>query len=347
MSFMKSAASLEGHLDRVWHVAWEPNQGRYFTSSSADKTIRLWKYNADSNSCSAICVLQDAHNRTVRSTAWAPGSTKLASASFDGTVCVWSRDETSDNLEVVATIEGHENEVKSVSWNCSGNLLATCGRDKTVWIWEADEDNDFECISILSNHNQDVKKVLFHPERNVLFSCGYDSTIRMYEEDPEMDDWNCVQTLENHGSTVWSLDTNRDASALASVSDDLTLKIWKAFYQGSDQGVEPSSSSVPRYKCDLTLSGDHSRPIYDVAWNRLSNCIATAAGDDSICLYKPENLSSNPTAYSLLTKCEHAHSRDVNSLAWNPVYDNVLLSASDDETVKLWNVSYDQFGTLI
>ena len=118
-------------------------------------------------------------------------------------------------------------------------------------------------------------------------------------------------------------------------------------WTGSDQGVEPSSSSVPRYKCDLTLSGDHSRPIYDVAWNRLSNCIATAAGDDSICLYKPENLSSNPTAYSLLTKCEHAHSRDVNSLAWNPVYDNVLLSASDDETVKLWNVSYDQFGTLI
>ena len=39
--------------------------------------------------------------------------------------------------------------------------------------------------------------------------------------------------------------------------------------------------------------------------------------------------------------------RDVNSVAWNPVYANVLLSASDDEAIKLWNVSYDQFGTLI
>lgn len=262
-------------------------------------------------------------------------------------MCIWTRDESTDTLEVVATIEGHENEVKSVSWNCSGNLLATCGRDKTVWIWEGDEDNEFECISILSNHSQDVKKVLFHPEKNILFSCGYDDTIRVYEEDPDQDDWQCVQTMDSHGSTVWSLDTNRDGSALVSVSDDLTLRVWKAFEKGNSQGVEASSSTCPKFKCHTTLSGDHSRPIYDVTWNKLSNCIATGGGDDSICVYKPENLSSEPTAYSLLTKMERAHNRDVNSVAWNPVYANVLLSASDDEAIKLWNVSYDQFGTLI
>jgi len=347
MSYMNCVSTLEGHEDRVWHVSWEPNHGKYFTSASADRTIRLWKYDSQNNSCAAVCVLQDAHNRTIRSTAWAPGSTKLASASFDGTVCIWTRDESTDTLEVVATIEGHENEVKSVSWNCSGNLLATCGRDKTVWIWEGDEDNEFECISILSNHSQDVKKVLFHPEKNILFSCGYDDTIRVYEEDPDQDDWQCVQTMDSHGSTVWSLDTNRDGSALASVSDDLTLRVWKAFEKGNSQGVEASSSTCPKFKCHTTLSGDHSRPIYDVSWNKLSNCIATGGGDDSICVYKPENLSSEPTAYSLLTKMERAHNRDVNSVAWNPVYANVLLSASDDEAIKLWNVSYDQFGTLI
>ena len=116
---------------------------------------------------------------------------------------------------------------------------------------------------------------------------------------------------------------------------------------GNNEGVEPISSNCPRLKCQTTISGDQTRPIYDVAWNKLSNCIATASGDDSICLYKPENFTCDPAAYSLLMKHERAHDMDVNSISWNPVFANVLASASDDETVKIWNVSYDEFGTFI
>ena len=34
-------ATLEGHTDRVWCVAWEP-QGRSLATCSSDKTVRLW-----------------------------------------------------------------------------------------------------------------------------------------------------------------------------------------------------------------------------------------------------------------------------------------------------------------
>ena len=49
------------------------------------------------------------------------------------------------------------------------------------------------------------------------------------------------------------------------MSDDLTLKIWREYLPGNPQGLVGGGSD-PLWKCVCTVSGYHTRPIYDVDW---------------------------------------------------------------------------------
>ncbi|XP_014665985.1 PREDICTED: probable cytosolic iron-sulfur protein assembly protein CIAO1 homolog [Priapulus caudatus] len=330
MGQLKEVSCLNGHTDRVWNVSWNPT-GTTLATCGGDKTVRLWGQEGDSWVCKTI--LQDNHQRTVRSTAWSPCGNLLATVSFDATVGIWDR--RSGEFECNATLEGHENEVKSVAWAPSGKLLATCGRDKTVWIWEISEEDEFECASVLHAHTQDVKKVLWHPNLPILMSCSYDDTIKIHKEDG--DDWTSFQTLESHTSTVWSIDFDSTGERMVSCSDDMTVKIWQAYQPGNKEGIQTTGKDAT-WKNLCTLSGYHSRTIYDVSWCKLTGLIATAGGDDKLCVFEEEVDSTGPT-FVLSTAITRAHNEDVNSVEWNPKVTGLLASSSDSGDVKIWQYS--------
>ena len=98
-----------------------------------------------------------------------------------------------------------------------------------------------------------------------------------------------------------------------------------------------TSTNEPVWKCVCTLSGYHTRTIYDISWCHTTDLIATACGDDVIRVFKEDRDSNiNEPSFSLVATCDRAHSQDVNSVAWNPVVPGLLASASDDGAVKLW-----------
>ncbi|XP_019363886.1 PREDICTED: probable cytosolic iron-sulfur protein assembly protein CIAO1 isoform X1 [Gavialis gangeticus] len=329
MAALTLSCRLAAHPDsRCWFVAWSPG-GALLASCGGDRSVRVWGRQGENWVCRAV--LGEGHQRTVRKVAWSLCGNYLASASFDATTCIWKK--TPDGFECVTTLEGHENEVKSVAWSPSGSLLATCSRDKSVWIWEVDEEDEYECVSVLNSHTQDVKHVVWHPSQELLASASYDDTVKLYCE--EEDDWVCFTTLEGHESTVWGLAFDGAGRRLASCSDDRTVRIWSSDEQG-EPGVA-CSSTEPSWKCICTLSGYHTRTIYDVAWCRLTGALATACGDDAIRVFEEEPLAEpqQPT-FALTAHVPRAHAQDVNCVAWNPAEPGLLASCSDDGEVAFW-----------
>ncbi|WIA08221.1 hypothetical protein OEZ85_007669 [Tetradesmus obliquus] len=266
--------TLEGHTDRVWHLAWSPD-GTSLASCSGDRTVRIWQQSRiEGRGWRCAAVLEDTHTKSIRCCCWSPGGTHLATASFDGTTAIWQLQ--GGIWEEISKLEGHENEVKAVAWSPCGNFLATCGRDKSVWFWERGLGDEYDCMDVKHGHSQDVKSIAWHPSRELLASCSYDNSIKLWANDEA--DWVCVQTLEGaavgHSSTVWSVSFSRDGRKLASVSDDCTLRVWS---------VEWSEGCPPEPHCSLAacISGHHSRCIFTVDWSA-QGLIATGDGANSI-----------------------------------------------------------------
>ncbi|KAK6644173.1 cytosolic iron-sulfur protein assembly [Polyplax serrata] len=332
MGKLEQIQCLKAHDGRVWNVAWHP-QGNYLASCGEDKTICIWAKD-NFGKWQNKTKLTEGHSRTIREINWSPCGNYIASASFDSTIGIW--DKKSGEWECNATLEGHENEVKSVAWASSGQLLASCSRDKSVWVWEIADEDEYECAAVLNAHTQDIKKVKWHPHIDILASVSYDNTIKIFKEDPTDHDWICSSTLTSHESTVWSLAFDKSGSRFATVSDDKTLKIWRE-YQSENAEIIPTPNGDSVWKNICTLSGYHTRTLYDVSWCHLTDLIVTACGDDGIRIFKESECSNeNEPTFEMVCSEEKAHTQDVNSVAWNPVISGLIASCSDDGTVKLW-----------
>ena len=124
--------TLSGHEDRVWTLAWQPvakdsTTAPFLASASSDKKIKIWQQDSATNQWKCICTLDEGHTKTIRHLSWSPQGTLLASASFDGTTCIWRKEVDKDtgslDFQCVQQLQDHQNEVKAIDWSLGGDFL--------------------------------------------------------------------------------------------------------------------------------------------------------------------------------------------------------------------------------
>lgn len=110
----KPKATLQGHKNYIWSVAFSPN-GKLLASGSADKTIKLWD-----TATGKVTATLLGHDDDVYAVAFSPDGSLLASGSGDE-IKLW---EVATG-KVKASLEEKDRTFLSVAFSPDGNMLAS------------------------------------------------------------------------------------------------------------------------------------------------------------------------------------------------------------------------------
>ena len=202
-------ATLEGHTDSVWSVAFSPN-GKMLASGSWDQTVRLWNVNTG-----RLLHTLTGHTSDVPSVVFSHDGKTLVSGSWDGTIRLWNP----RNGKHKRTLTGHVGGVASVVFSPDGQTLASGGEDQTIRLWDT---KTWKLKRTLTGHTHTVDIIAFSPDGQSIASGSRDTTIRLWNPN----NGKHIKTLTGHTGDVLRMVFSPDGETLASGSLDKTVRLW-------------------------------------------------------------------------------------------------------------------------
>ncbi|MEZ0014152.1 helix-turn-helix domain-containing protein, partial [Kitasatospora sp. GAS206B] len=242
------------------------------------------------------------HTGPINAVAFSPDSTRLATASADGTLKVWQ--VTSRQLDT--TLTGHGGSVRTVAFSPDGQTLASGSADGTVRLWDM---AGRRLPVTLFGNGGGVRSVAFSPDGRTLVSGGADRNVRLWDTTSHT----LTATLTGHTDEVLGVAYSPDGRLVASAAADHTIRLW----------------DTTGHTLTAILTG-HSDEVLGVAFSPDGHALASGSADRTVRLW-------DTTSHSLITTLT-GHSDDVNGVVYTDG-GATLVSASGDGTVRLWDLA--------
>ncbi|KAK7389152.1 hypothetical protein VNO78_23985 [Psophocarpus tetragonolobus] len=214
------------HCDTVSGLA--VNQ-RFMYSVSWDKSFKVWDL------ISYRCLESvKAHDDAINAVA-VNSDGAVYTASADGSIKVWRRDDGAKRHALVSTIGKQKSTVNALALEGGGAGFFSGGCDGAICRWEwGYRENDVVKMETLSGHGGAIL-CLIHVA-GLLASASSDLTVRIWQRGTGSSGYCCRAVLEGHEKPVKSLvafsETEGDSNGVVTLfsgSLDGVIKVWQVF----------------------------------------------------------------------------------------------------------------------
>jgi len=336
---------LNSHAEQVTCVAFHPTDARRLATADSDHDIYLW---ADATTGKVGHILR-GHIDEIRSLAFSPDGTKLASAGMDRVVHLW-------DVETGKLLAGPNPKGKhdTAAFTLNGRLMLGSTGGPTFRLWDVATGDPVSLGEPVSAYS-----VAATPDGTRLAVGGTDYVTRLYDltqphptprlleatkppigsvaVHPQAD---LVAHTSPADGLVWLWTTHAAEALLILIeaADGCTLE-GVAFHPDGQRVVVGGIDYLSTGERDgavcvwdlatklKTVTFDHG--VYAVAVDPSGRYVAGAGLTDSVYLW---DLTLNELAFTL-----EGHGDKVNAVAFSPD-GSYLVSAGDDQSVRIWDI---------
>ncbi|HEY9836930.1 MAG TPA: WD40 repeat domain-containing serine/threonine-protein kinase, partial [Vampirovibrionales bacterium] len=208
--------------------------GQILASGSMDGTVKLWSLwqLSPKDLRDGVPLIQTqtltGHTSLVSSVAISPDKQRVATASRDRTVKIWSL----GTGQLHFTLTGHRDRVTCLAYNpkwatrdpARSHLLASGSGDGSIHLWQTDTG---ELLQDFPAHSGAIHALAIAPDGKTLISCSWDRTLKIWtlptapDNYPELRETLCPHVLSGSAVAI-----SPNGKTFATGSHDTTLKLW-------------------------------------------------------------------------------------------------------------------------
>ncbi len=254
------------------------------------------------------------HTANVRSVAFSPDGTMLASGGKDKSVILWDR---ATHQPLGEPLTGHTDRVTQVAFHPHSPILASSSRDTTIRLWDIASQEPIG--EPLTGHTERVNSIAFNPDGTVLASGSADNTIILWNIANARESSTPIgEPLTGHTDDIHSLTLSPDGKILASGGKDNTIRMW----------------NMETGRLLYAPIEGHTGSVNSLAFSPDGKILASASTDRTIRLWDVETGRPYGTPFT-------GHPTIITSIAFSPDGE-LLASGSEDNTVILWDAKTSQ-----